>query len=257
MLEQTGTNDVQLLAIRHLSKSYGSVKAVDDVSLDVNAGEVVGLVGDNGAGKSTFLSLLSGYNRKDAGEFVYKGKSVTITSPRTSRRNLNIEMIYQNLSLAPDLPVWQNVFLGEEPRRFFLFLNKRQMIQRTRDVLEQLNSKVQPTEFVGNLSGGEQQLVAIARALLFERDLIIMDEPTAAISVAKIEDVLQLIRDLKNHGKTVILVSHRLEDILSVADRIVVFSLGRIRDILENRNLSIEDLVRVMFQDRNRGEGQA
>ena len=257
VLEQTGTNDAQLLAIRHLSKSYGSVKAVDDVSLDVNAGEVVGLVGDNGAGKSTFLSLLSGYNRKDAGEFVYKGKSVTITSPRTSRRNLNIEMIYQNLSLAPDLPVWQNVFLGEELRRFFLFLNKRQMIQRTRDVLKQLNAKVQPTEFVGNLSGGEQQLVAIARALLFERDLIIMDEPTAAISVAKIEDVLQLIRNLKNHGKTVILVSHRLEDILSVADRIVVFSLGKIRDILENKNLSIEDLVRVMFQDRNRGEGQA
>ncbi|MHB1956876.1 MAG: ATP-binding cassette domain-containing protein [Sulfobacillus sp.] len=245
------------MAIRHLSKSYGSVKAVDDVSLDVNAGEVVGLVGDNGAGKSTFLSLLSGYNRKDAGEFVYKGKSVTITSPRTSRRNLNIEMIYQNLSLAPDLPVWQNVFLGEELRRFFLFLNKRQMIERTRDVLKQLNAKVQPTEFVGNLSGGEQQLVAIARALLFERDLIIMDEPTAAISVAKIEDVLQLIRNLKNHGKTVILVSHRLEDILSVADRIVVFSLGKIRDILENKNLSIEDLVRVMFQDRNRGEGHA
>lgn len=257
MLEQTEANDAPLLAIRHLNKSYGLVKAVNDVSLDVKAGEVVGLVGDNGAGKSTFLSLLSGYNRKDSGEFVYKGKSVTITSPRTSRRNLNIEMIYQNLSLAPDLPVWQNVFLGEEPRRFFLFLNRRQMIERTRDVLKQLNSKVQPTEFVGNLSGGEQQLVAIARALLFERDLIIMDEPTAAISVAKIEDVLQLIRDLKKHGKTVILVSHRLEDILSVADRIVVFSLGKIRDILENKNLSIEDLVRVMFQDRNRGEGQA
>lgn len=257
MSNQLTEERTPLLSIRHLNKTYGPVIAVNDVSLDIQSGEVVGLVGDNGAGKSTFLSLLSGYNHKDSGEFFYKGKSVTMTSPRTSRRNLNIEMVYQNLSLAPDLPVWQNIFLGEEPRRWGIFMNKRQMIRQAQEVLTRLNSKVLPTELVGNLSGGEQQLVAISRAILFERDLIIMDEPTAAISVAKIEDVLQLIRDLKQHGKSIILVSHRLEDILSVADRIVVFSLGRIRDIIENKNLSIEDLVRVMFQEQNRKEGHS
>lgn len=243
-----------LLSIRGLCKSFGPVKAVDRVDLDIEEGEVVGLVGDNGAGKSTFLSLLSGYHAKDAGEFLYRGRPVSVSSPRTSRRGLKIEMVYQNLSLAPDLPVWQNVFLGEEPRRFGLFFRKREMVERTAEILARLNSKVKPHDLVGDLSGGEQQLVAISRALLFERDLVIMDEPTAAISVAKIADVLQLIRDLKGHGKTVILVSHRLEDILSVSDRIVVFLHGRIQTILKNSELTVHDLVRVMFQDRGKGE---
>lgn len=240
-----------LLSIRGLTKSFGQIKAVDNVSLDVFPGEVVGLIGDNGAGKSTFLSLLSGYNKKDRGDFYYKGEKVSFSSPRTSRRNLKIEMVYQNLSLAPDLTVWQNAFLGEEVRRFGVFLNAPKMIEKTARVLKTLNSKVRPTDQVGALSGGEQQLVAISRALLFSRDLIIMDEPTAAISVSKIADVLKLIKDLKADGKSIILVSHRLEDILTVADRIVVFAHGKIRDILVNQNLSIEDLVRVMFQDRS------
>lgn len=238
-----------LLSIRNLSKSFGSVKAVDDVDLDIYPSEVVGLIGDNAAGKSTFLSLLSGYNRKDSGKFLYRGKNVSFHSPRTSRRNLKIEMVYQNLSLAPDLQVWENVFLGEEIKLFGVFNNRREMIRRTGEVLRRLNSRAAPTDLVGTLSGGEQQIVAISRSLLFDRDLILMDEPTAAISVSKIHDVLSLIQDMKSHGKSVILVSHRLEDVLTVADRIVVFSHGRVRDILENKNLALEDLVRVMFGD--------
>jgi ABC-type sugar transport system ATPase subunit len=239
-----------LLSIRHLSKAFGPVQAVNDVNLDIFPGEVVGLVGDNAAGKSTFLSLLTGYNQRDTGEFIYKGEPKQVTSPRASRNQLKIEMVYQNLSLAPDLTVWQNMFLGEEKVKGGLWNNRRAMIDAANQVLAELNARARATDLVGTLSGGEQQLVAIGRALLFDRELIIMDEPTAAISVAKITDVLQLIQNLKARGKSVVLVSHRLEDVLSVADRIVVFSHGSIKTILENQNLDIADLIQVMFEKR-------
>ncbi len=236
-----------LLSVRHVSKHFGPVVAVDDVSLDIHPHEVVGLIGDNGAGKSTFLSLLTGFYRSDSGEFLYKGKPVTITSPRTSRHQLGIEMIYQNLRLAPDLTVWENLFLGEERRLAGFIADRRGMRTRAAEVLRQLNTKIRPSELLGNLSGGEQQAVAIGRALLFERDIILMDEPTAAISVAKVEDVLRLVKELKEYGKTVIIVSHRLEDILDVADRIVVFYQGSTRHVVRNEGLTISDLVHMMF----------
>jgi ABC-type sugar transport system ATPase subunit len=236
-----------LLSVRHVVKTFGPVRAVDDVSLDIFPQEVVGLIGDNGAGKSTFLSLLTGYYRPDSGQFIYKGRPVTITSPRESRHNLKIEMIYQNLRLAPDLKVSDNLFLGEEPRTLGLFLDRKHMQRSSADVLRKLRLKITPKDVVGKLSGGEQQAVAIGRALLFDRDIILMDEPTAAISVNKVQDVLNTIRRLKEHGKTVILVSHRLEDILEVSDRIVVFFHGRIRDVLKNDKLQVSDLVHLMF----------
>jgi simple sugar transport system ATP-binding protein len=244
---ETASRQEPLLSVRHLVKTFGPVRAVDDVSLDIFPQEVVGLIGDNGAGKSTFLSLLTGYYRPDSGQFIYRGRPVTITSPRESRHNLKIEMIYQNLRLAPDLKVSDNLFLGEEPRTFGLFLDKKKMQRSSTDVLRKLRLKITPKDVVGRLSGGEQQAVAIGRALLFDRDIILMDEPTAAISVSKVQDVLNTIRSLKEHGKTVILVSHRLEDILEVSDRIVVFFHGRIRDVLNNEKLQISDLVHLMF----------
>lgn len=239
-----------LLSIRHLSKSFGPVQAVNDVNLDIFTGEVLGLVGDNAAGKSTFLSLLTGYNQRDRGEFFYKGEPKQVSSPRASRNQLKIEMVYQNLSLAPDLTVWQNMFLGEESIKGRWFNDRRAMIAAADKVLKELNARARATDLVGTLSGGEQQLVAIGRSLLFDRDLIIMDEPTAAISVAKIDDVLKLVKQLKERGKAVVLVSHRLEDVLTVADRIVVFSHGSVKTILENRNLDIKDLIDEMFERR-------
>ena len=244
---ETVSRPEPLLSVRHVVKTFGPVRAVDDVSLDIFPQEVVGLIGDNGAGKSTFLSLLTGYYRPDSGQFIYKGRPVTITSPRESRHNLRIEMIYQNLRLAPDLKVSENLFLGEEPRAFGLFVDRKQMQRSSADVLRKLRLKITPKDVVGKLSGGEQQAVAIGRALLFDRDIILMDEPTAAISVSKVQDVLNTIRSLKEHGKTVILVSHRLEDILEVSDRIVVFFHGRIRDVLKNERLQISDLIHLMF----------
>jgi ABC-type sugar transport system ATPase subunit len=236
-----------LLSVRHVVKTFGPVRAVDDVSLDIFPQEVVGLIGDNGAGKSTFLSLLTGYHRPDSGQFIYKGRPVTITSPRESRHNLRIEMIYQNLRLAPDLKVTENLFLGEELRIFALFLDRKKMQKASAEVLEKLRVNITPKDVVGKLSGGEQQAVAIGRSLLFDRDIILMDEPTAAISVSKVQDVLNTIRNLKKHGKAVILVSHRLEDVLEVSDRIVVFFHGRIRDVLKNERLQISDLIHLMF----------
>ncbi len=156
-------------------------------------------------------------------------------------------MVYQDLRLAPDLTVWENLFLGEEPRVLGLFSHRRQMRARAERVLRELNTGIRPDDVLSELSGGEQQSVAIARALLFDRDVVIMDEPTAAISVGKVEEVLRLIRELREHGKTVLLVSHRLEDVLGVADRIVVFYHGRIRRVLENRGLQVADLVHEMF----------
>ena len=250
---ETASRPEPLLSVRHLVKTFGPVRAVDDVSLDIFPQEVVGLIGDNGAGKSTFLSLLTGYYRPDSGQFIYRGRPVTITSPRESRHNLKIEMIYQNLRLAPDLKVSDNLFLGEEPRAFGLFIDKNKMQRSSADVLRKLKLKITPKDVVGKLSGGEQQAVAIGRALLFDRDIILMDEPTAAISVSKVQDVLNTIRSLKEHGKTVILVSHRLEDILEVSDRIVVFFHGRIRDVLKNEKLQISDLVHLMF-DSGQGD---
>lgn len=239
--------DTPLLAVRDLVKTFGPVRAVDGISLDIRAAEVLGIIGDNGAGKSTFLSLLTGFHRPDSGTLLYRGRPVRISSPAVARRALGIEMIYQKLELAPDLTVAENLFLGEEPCRFGIFASRRTMQNRAASVLATLNTKVRPGDIVSELSGGEQQVVAIGRALLFERSMVIMDEPTAAISVQKVADVLDLIRRLRDAGKTVLLVSHRLEDLLAVADRIAVFFHGTIRTVLANQNLGVADLVHAMF----------
>ncbi|MGH6989806.1 MAG: ATP-binding cassette domain-containing protein, partial [Stellaceae bacterium] len=193
----------RLLAVQDLVKTFGPVRAVDGVSITIAAGEVLGIIGDNGAGKSTFLSLLTGFHRPDSGRILYRGRQVSISSPAVARHVLGIEMIYQKLELAPDLTAAENLFLGEEMRRFGLFKARRAMRERAAAVLGALNTKIRPDDFVGELSGGEQQVVAIGRALLFERRIVIMDEPTAAISVQKVEDVLALIKKLKEAGKTV------------------------------------------------------
>ena len=236
-----------LLSARSLVKTFGPVRAVDGVSLDVYPREVLGIIGDNGAGKSTFLSLLTGFHHPDSGRILYRGNPVAVGSPRVARNALKIEMIYQKLELAPDLSVWENLFLGEELRRFGFFADRRRMRRRAAEVLQELNLKIFPDDLLGELSGGEQQAVAIGRALLFDRQIIIMDEPTAAISVQKVQDVLALIGRLRDAGKSVLMVSHRLEDLLAVCDRIAVFYHGTIRRVLPNQGLSVGDLVHAMF----------
>jgi ABC-type sugar transport system ATPase subunit len=239
-----------VLSARRLVKRFGAVTAIDDVTLDIYNGEVLGIVGDNGAGKSTFLSLLSGYHHPDSGEFRYRGSPVRISSPAQSRRDLGIEMVYQDLAVSPDLTVWQNLFLGEERRRWRLFLDRGGMRSQAREVLERMQTKIRPDDLANDLSGGERQLVAVARGVLFNRDIILLDEPTAAVSVAKADDVLDTIRDLHAHGKTVILISHRLEDVLAVCTRIAVFVTGRLEHVVANEGLTVADLIHLMFGSR-------
>lgn len=239
-----------VLSVRRLVKRFGAVTAIDDVTLDIYPGEVLGIVGDNGAGKSTFLSLLSGYHHPDSGEFRYRGRPVRITSPAQSRRDLGIEMVYQDLAMSPDLTVWQNLFLGEERKRWRLFLDRGGMRSQAREVLENMRTKIRPDDLASDLSGGERQLVAVARGLLFNRDIILLDEPTAAVSIAKANDVLDTIRDLHAHGKTVILISHRLEDVLAVCTRIAVFMTGRLEHVVPNEGLTVADLIHLMFGSR-------
>lgn len=236
-----------VISVHDVVKTFGPVRAVDGVSLDIYPQEVVGIIGDNGAGKSTFLSLLTGFHQPDSGRFLYRGREVHVRSPRVARSELKIEMIYQRLELAPDLKVWENLFLGEEVRRFGLWSARGEMQRRAGEVLRRLNTKISPDDIVGELSGGEQQAVAIGRAILFERQIIIMDEPTAAISVQKVGDVLALIKRLRQAGKTVLLVSHRLEDLIEVCDRIIVFRQGKVRTALDNHGLTVGDLVHAMF----------
>lgn len=242
-----GAAATPLLSARGLVKTFGPVRAVDGVSLDVYPHEVLGIIGDNGAGKSTFLSLLTGFHHPDSGQILYRGRPVSVGSPRVARNALKIEMIYQKLELAPDLTVWENLFLGEEQRRFGVLIDRHGMQRRAAAVLHELGLKIGPTDIVGELSGGEQQAVAIGRALLFDRQIVIMDEPTAAISVQKVEDVLALIRRLRDAGKSVLLVSHRLEDLLAVCDRIAVFYHGTIRRVMANQGIGVSDLVHAMF----------
>jgi simple sugar transport system ATP-binding protein len=239
-----------VLSVRHLVKRFGAVTAIDDVTLDIFQNEVLGIVGDNGAGKSTFLSLLSGYYHPDGGEFYYRGQPVRITSPARSRRQLGIEMVYQDLAMSPDLTVWQNLFLGEERRRWRLLLDRSGMRAQARETLQRMQTTIGPDDVVSDLSGGQRQLVAVARGLLFDRDIILLDEPTASISAAKSDDVLDTVRDLHAHGKTIILISHRIEDVLAVCTRIAVFVTGRLAHVVDNDGLAVEDLIHLMFGSR-------
>lgn len=239
-----------LLSVRHFTKTYGAVRAVDEVSLDIFTNEVLGIVGDNGAGKSTFISLLVGAEQLDSGELYFRGRRVHVSSPVMSRQELGMEVIFQDLALAPDLTVWENLYLGQELRRGWMFVDRAAMRKGAASVLESLGAKIRSTDLVNALSGGERQLTAIARALLFNRDILLMDEPTAAVSAAKAEDVLKLIQELKARGKTIILISHRLEDVLRVCSRVAIFVNGRLAYVKQASELDVGKLAHLMFETK-------
>ncbi|TIN41176.1 MAG: sugar ABC transporter ATP-binding protein, partial [Mesorhizobium sp.] len=216
-----------LLSLHKIRKSFGAVDVLHGVDLSVAAGEVVGLVGDNGAGKSTLMKTITGIYRADTGSIEFDGKDILALDPG-QRRRLGIEMIYQDLSLAKQQDVASNIFLGREPTKRLLglfpgFVDKTEMDRQAARMIERLGAHLPSiSRSVGSFSGGQQQTVAIARALTFNPKLVIMDEPTAALAVREVQSVLDLIRRLKSEGIAVILISHRLNDVLSVTDRIVV-----------------------------------
>lgn len=220
-----------IIEMRNIKKSFGAVQALRGVDLALRHGEVLGLVGDNAAGKSTLMKVLSGAYIPETGEIFIDGHKAHITKPDEARR-LGIEMVYQDFALADNLDVAANVFLGREAVRWRIgpirIMDKPYMEGWSRQVLDNLKIEISSVRLrVKNLSGGQRQAVAIGRATAFNAKVIIMDEPTAALSVAAIGQVLDLIRTLKAQGCSIIVISHRLEDIYAVGDRVVVLRQGR------------------------------
>ncbi|WP_428670786.1 ATP-binding cassette domain-containing protein [Roseibium sp.] len=214
-----------LVEMRGIHKSFGAVNALVDVNLKLMPGEILGLVGDNSAGKSTFMKILTGAYHRDEGEVLIDGQNTDFRSPQESR-DAGIEMIYQDFALCGNLDVAQNIFLGRWPRRG-LFVDRRKMYGEASEVLQRLKVDVNSVfQKVESLSGGRQQSVAIARAISFGPKLIILDEPTANLSVTATERLLETMSELKAHGVAQIIISHRLTDIFQVGDRVMVLKRG-------------------------------
>jgi simple sugar transport system ATP-binding protein len=219
---------VALLEVRNVSKSFGAIHAVNDISWSIEPGEVVGLMGDNGAGKSTLVKLIAGNFPPTDGEVLVDGEVCHFHKPIQARAK-GIEVVYQDLALADNLTAAQNVFLGRELNKGiwpFRVLNKQAMIDRSAKLFDELKSETRPRDLVKKMSGGQRQAVAIARTRLSNAKLVLMDEPTAAISVRQVAEVLELIRRLKHQGVAVILISHRMPDVFAVSDRIIVMRRG-------------------------------
>jgi D-xylose transport system ATP-binding protein len=231
--------------MKGISKSFGPVQALDGVDFDVGAGEVVALVGDNGAGKSTLVKSISGIYSIDDGEFFFEGQPVTIKGPN-SATELGIATVYQDLALCDNLDVVANLFLGQEetvggPARV---LDETQMEQRSHELLEQLSVTIPSVRSeVGTLSGGQRQQVAVARSLLGEPKVVMLDEPTAALGVPQTKQVLALIKRLRERNLGVIVISHNLANVFEIADRIFVLRLGRKAGIFTSAEATEENVI--------------
>jgi simple sugar transport system ATP-binding protein len=225
-----GADAAPLLEARNVSKYFGAITALNDVNFHVDHGEVLGVVGDNGAGKSTLMKILSGLYTPSEGELIFQQKPVRFSSPKEARL-LGIEMVYQDFALAGNMAIYENIYLGREPGRTLFgplrIVNHQKAREMAREHLNKLKITVksidQPTE---NLSGGQRQAVAIARATAFDAKLVIMDEPTAALAIKEVGKVLDLIRSLKDHGVAVIIISHRMDDIFYCCDRVMALFQG-------------------------------
>ncbi len=241
--------------MRGIVKRFGAVQALKGVDLDLYPGEVLGLVGDNSAGKSTLMKILTGAYRADAGTIYFEGRPVAIHSPLDSRR-LGIEMIYQNFALCGNLDVASNVFLGRWPAARLL-VDRRRMEQEAAKVIERMKfafpSLRTPVE---TLSGGRQQAVAIARALAFDPKVLIMDEPTANLSPNASQRLLELVRDLRGQGVSIIIISHRMQEIFDVGDRISVLRQGEMVGTLSIADATEDDVLNLIVAGRrSRQEG--
>jgi D-xylose transport system ATP-binding protein len=237
-----------VLSARGLSKRFGPVQALDGVDIEVRAGEVLALVGDNGAGKSTLVKSISGIYSVDSGEFSFAGRPVKIGGPAAATE-LGIATVYQDLALCDNLDVVANLFLGQEeivagPSSVFRALDEIEMERRSHQLLQQLSVTIPSVRSeVGTLSGGQRQQVAVARSLLGEPQVVMLDEPTAALGVVQTKQVLDLIRRLRERDLGVIVISHNLANVFEVADRIFVLRLGRKAGLFEKSKISEEQIV--------------
>jgi D-xylose transport system ATP-binding protein len=235
--------DAPLLELRGVFKSFGSVQALTDVDFEVRHGEVMALVGDNGAGKSTLIKCIAGIHPMDEGETLFEGKPVSVHGPKDAAK-LGIEIVYQDLALCDNLDVVQNMYLGRETNRWQV-LTEPPMEAKTRETLAGLRVTTIKSirQTVATLSGGQRQSVAVARAVMWNSKLVILDEPTAALGVAQTEQVLALVNRLAEQGLAVVLISHNLHDIFETATRITVLRLGRNAGLFERAAVTQEQVV--------------
>ena len=232
-----------ILELRKVRKSFGGVRALDGVDLVLYSDEVLAVVGDNGAGKTTLIKTISGAHRPDSGEIYFQGKKVEIRNPRAARE-IGIETVYQDLALVNTLDVVENLFLGRFLKRFRFFVNRKEMIVRTKDILQRLNINIPfIREPVQNMSGGQRQSLALGRAVAWGGKVVILDEPTAALGVKEKNKVLTLIRQLKEHNVSVIVISHNMRDVFDVSDRIVVLRGGRVVASRMKNETNMEEIV--------------
>jgi D-xylose transport system ATP-binding protein len=247
-----------ILSARKLNKSFGPVHVLHDVDLDVYPGEVTALVGDNGAGKSTVVKCFAGINSIDSGEIVYEGKPITIADPRAATA-LGIEFVYQDLALADNLDITQNMFLGRELTNLRALLADGEMEKQARATLASLSVRTVSSvrQLVANLSGGQRQTVAIAKAVLWNSKVVFLDEPTAALGVAQTRQVLDLVRRLADQGRGVVLISHNMNDVMEVADRVVALYLGRVAAEVKKTETSTTQIVELITAGRSGDIGLA
>ena len=236
-------SDHPLLELRGVSKSFGSVQALTDVDFEVREGEVMALVGDNGAGKTTLIKCIAGIHGMDDGEMIFDGEPVSVSGPKDAAK-LGIEVVYQDLALCDNLDVVQNMYLGREANRFEI-LREPPMEAKTRETLASLRVTTIRSirQAVATLSGGQRQSVAVARAVMWNSRLVILDEPTAALGVAQTEQVLALVNRLAEQGLGVVLISHNLHDIFETATRIAVLRLGRNVGVYERASTTQQEVV--------------
>lgn len=240
--EMVHVSATPVLALRGVSKRFGAVQALTDVELEVHAGEVVALVGDNGAGKSTLVKTIAGVHPIDDGVIEWDGRPVKVNKPHDAQ-DLGIATVYQDLALCDNIDVVGNLFLGREIRRRGV-LDEVEMERRSRELLQTLSIRIPSVRIpVASLSGGQRQVVAIARSLLGEPKLVILDEPTAALGVEQTAQVLDLVERLRERGHAVILISHNMADVKAVADKVAVLRLGRNNGVFEVKSTSQEEII--------------
>lgn len=234
--------DNSIIRMTGISKSFGPVRALENVNFTIDRGEIAGLVGDNGAGKSTLLKILSGVLKPDKGAILYDGRKVVFKSPQDSRK-LGIEAIYQDLALCEDLNIYRNIFLSREITGRIL-IDKPAMRNETLKILRSIGINIPSIEQqLRYLSGGQRQSVAIARAMYFNAQVVLMDEPTAALGVTESKEVFNLMLELKKKGRSIVFITHNLRHIFSVADRITVLYKGRsVAECLQKEKTCLEDI---------------
>ena len=219
---------MSILNLKKISKNFGAIEALKNVDLNLDQGQVVGLMGDNGAGKSTLVKIIAGVFQANSGEIIYHNKKIKFSKPIDARNN-GIEVVYQDLALCDNLTAAANIFLSRELfKNFFYisFLDYKKMYDVSQRLFDELKSETRPRDEVKTMSGGQRQAVAIARTKLTDAKIVLMDEPTAAISVRQVAEVLDYIRQLRDQGISIILISHRMPDVFEVSDRIVVLRRG-------------------------------